>query len=135
MIRILILLVNDVCLTGEFPTQRGHFPPSIFLHAICIPCILIMLNHLIRRRENNTSSQNAAYVVAALFIVLFAGCMSGLTLGLMSLDIVELEVRGQLAMTAFPGWLSFLNEDVKSRFLSDQGTSKRGDVPSKSSPC
>ena len=33
------------------------------------------------------------YVCISLFLVLMAGLMSGLTLGLMSLDMVELEVR------------------------------------------
>lgn len=41
--------------------------------------------------KDNSPSDNAAFIFAAICIVLFAGCMSGLTLGLMSLDIVELE--------------------------------------------
>ena len=45
----------------------------------------------------NSGSTNLAFILSALGLVLFAGCMSGLTLGLMSLDIVELEVRhGQI---------------------------------------
>jgi len=45
---------------------------------------------------DNTQGQNAIFVISAIGLVLFAGCMSGLTLGLMSLDIVELEVREKL---------------------------------------
>jgi hypothetical protein len=37
------------------------------------------------------------YVCISLFLVCMAGLMSGLTLGLMSLDMVELEVRPALA--------------------------------------
>ncbi|GFR41206.1 hypothetical protein Agub_g1876, partial [Astrephomene gubernaculifera] len=42
--------------------------------------------------SDNTPFENWTYVVACLFLTLFAGIMSGLTLGLLSLDTVELEV-------------------------------------------
>lgn len=35
---------------------------------------------------------NVWYIVLSVALVLFAGCMSGLTLGLLQLDIVDLEV-------------------------------------------
>ena len=35
---------------------------------------------------------NITYTILCVGLVLFAGCMSGLTLGLLSMDIVDLEV-------------------------------------------
>lgn len=40
-----------------------------------------------------TASQRAGYSVLCTGLVLFSGLMSGLTLGLLSLDRVDLEVR------------------------------------------
>lgn len=42
--------------------------------------------------ESNTPFQETVLIVTSVVLVLFAGLMSGLTLGLMSLDAVELEV-------------------------------------------
>jgi hypothetical protein len=42
--------------------------------------------------EAETDLEKTIYVVVACFLVLIAGLMSGLTLGLMSLDQVDLEV-------------------------------------------
>ncbi|KAG1677751.1 hypothetical protein FOA52_001063 [Chlamydomonas sp. UWO 241] len=42
--------------------------------------------------DDNTEEQNIASVVCSVVLVLFAGCMSGLTLGLLSWDVVDLEV-------------------------------------------
>ncbi len=36
--------------------------------------------------------ENLLYMLCSVLLVLFAGCMSGLTLGLLSMDVVELEV-------------------------------------------
>jgi len=41
---------------------------------------------------DNTEAQNYFYIFVSCFLVLFAGCMSGLTLGLCSIDKMELEV-------------------------------------------
>jgi hypothetical protein len=65
--------------------------------------------------EDNTQGQNAIFVISAMGLVLFAGCMSGLTLGLMSLDIVELEVREKLRYK----WSRFVVSCLPS---SDAGT-------------
>jgi len=42
--------------------------------------------------SDNDEQTNIALVVGSVLLVLFAGCMSGLTLGLLSMDIVDLEV-------------------------------------------
>lgn len=42
--------------------------------------------------EENDPQENALYIIFCIFLVLFAGLMSGLTLGLLSMDIVDLEV-------------------------------------------
>lgn len=44
-------------------------------------------------------SQSLAYVLLCIFLVLFGGLMSGLTLGLMSLTAVELEARPRVFAT------------------------------------
>ncbi|GAX72913.1 hypothetical protein CEUSTIGMA_g368.t1 [Chlamydomonas eustigma] len=42
--------------------------------------------------EDNSDGENVFYLATSIALVCFAGCMSGLTLGLLSLDAVELEV-------------------------------------------
>lgn len=60
--------------------QRSHdSPPSI-------PLTLLNSSPFLYSQEN------VFYLVTSALLVLFAGCMSGLTLGLMSMDKVELEV-------------------------------------------
>ena len=41
---------------------------------------------MIRSWEDNTDAENYIYMATSVVLVLFAGCMSGLTLGLCSLD-------------------------------------------------
>lgn len=43
------------------------------------------------------------YICISLFLVMMAGLMSGLTLGLMSLDLVELEVSRWASIKAYCG--------------------------------
>ncbi len=43
------------------------------------------------------------YICISLFLVMMAGLMSGLTLGLMSLDLVELEVSRGASVAAYCG--------------------------------
>lgn len=51
---------------------------------------------LSRRRlqtwDENPMSTNISYLIISIFLVLMSGLMSGLTLGLLSLDHVEMEV-------------------------------------------
>jgi hypothetical protein len=44
------------------------------------------------KEANLSSGQTAVYIVICILLVIFAGCMAGLTLGLLSLDKVDLEV-------------------------------------------
>eukprot|EP00798_Chlamydomonas_sp_ICE-L_P001572 gene1572-32957_t len=53
---------------------------------------------------SNSDKANALYIVCAIFLVLFAGCMSGLTLGLLSLDLVDLEVLKRSGNTSERQW-------------------------------
>ena len=50
-------------------------------------------NHVLGIGEGLTEFQFWLYVSMVIFLTLIAGLMSGLTLGLMSIDSVELEVR------------------------------------------
>eukprot|EP00878_Enallax_costatus_P035533 GHUV01039677.1.p1 GENE.GHUV01039677.1~~GHUV01039677.1.p1 ORF type:complete len:102 (-),score=26.88 GHUV01039677.1:370-675(-) len=54
--------------------------------------MLLDLNGHSDEEHNLSPSQRVAFLVTSVGLVMMAGLMSGLTLGLMSMDLVELEV-------------------------------------------
>ncbi|KAG1658546.1 hypothetical protein FOA52_004573 [Chlamydomonas sp. UWO 241] len=54
--------------------------------------LLLSPQRRLQNWEDNDPQTNAILVLGSCTLVLFAGCMSGLTLGLLSMDLVDLEV-------------------------------------------
>ena len=52
--------------------------------------------------EETTSTEKVIYSIVCICLVLIGGVMSGLTLGLMSLDVVDLEVRCACSASPYP---------------------------------
>eukprot|EP00798_Chlamydomonas_sp_ICE-L_P013276 gene13276-19118_t len=68
--------------------------------------------------SNNSYEANIAFICTAIGLVLFAGCMSGLTLGLLSLDKVDLEVLKRSGTPQEQRWANRIIPVVKnSHFL------------------